>query len=610
MTDLSLSDWSQSIARFFGEPLIAETQSVRGLLRHHLSRVTEALCLALLVISAFLGLGSPQWLGLLAAYTAGWLVLDLFLARYPQRMPPQLIFRLGIASWPVAFVVLGIAGWAGGVYHGEVVAGIALLVSGLVALIEPLPVAVLWAATGSAAVMLGAGLGGPLGGEGLLAAGGVVSGAAFGNRLHHVIERFLGNRRRLLHDVTRVPASADPFVTAQSLLEPIVRHTPIGTVSITWFTADGRSVLLGIIGRNLPAVLRPGSTLPEHRNAYLRSNAASGPWITGWTVRPDDDGYSRGVAAAGVDAVAFMPLTYEGRTIGLLGAAVGNPAGGKVAAAEHIPILAEVADVVSTALGPQIARLEERTSATHLIDEILRERRYWPVFQPIRNLHSNQVAGFEALTRFDGPFNTQRIFDQARLLGRGNDLEVATMGASVKAAAQLPPESWVSLNASAALLSETDTVGKILEPLDRPVVIELSEHEVITDYEPIAAAMGRLGTGRSLAVDDAGAGFASLRHILEVRPAYVKMDIGLVQGAATDLTRRALVAGFVHFARDADFTLIAEGIENVEDLETLEGLGVAMGQGFLLGMPERVAAFKAPAQSSSRRARPQRVRAG
>lgn len=608
MTDLSLSHWSQSIARFFGEPLLAETHSLRGLLRHHLSRVTEVLCLALLAIAAPLGLGSPLWFGVLTVYTAGWLGLDLYLSQAPGRMP-QLAFRLAITSWPLAFVALGLGGWSGGVYHGEVVAGIAVLISGLIALVEPLPVAVLWALVGSGSVLLGAGLGGRLGAECLVGAGGVAAGAAFGNRLHLVLERYLGDRRRLLHDVTRVPTSSDPFTTAQALLEPIVRHTPMSTVSIVWFTADGRSVLLGIIGRNLPAVLRPAAAIPEHRNAYLRANAANGPWITGWAVIEGDEGYSRSLAAAGVDAVAYVPLIHEGRIMGLLTAAAANAAGGKAATAEQIGVLAEVADVMATTLGPAIDSLEERASATHLIEEVLRERRYWPVFQPIRSLDSNRVAGFEALTRFDGPFNTQRLFDQARLLGRGGDLEVATMKAAVKAAAQLPADCWVSVNASAALLTDTDTLAAILEPVRRPIVIELSEHELITDYEPISAAMRRLGPGCSLAVDDAGAGFASLRHILEVRPAYVKMDIGLVQGAATDLTRRALVAGFVHFARDAEFTLIAEGIENVEDLETLRRLGVAMGQGYLLGKPDRVGSFRTPAAASARR-RTERVRAG
>jgi len=244
------------------------------------------------------------------------------------------------------------------------------------------------------------------------------------------------------------------------------------------------------------------------------------------------------------------------------------------------------------------------SSATHMIDEILEQRRYWPVFQPIRDLDSNRIVGYEALTRFDAPQTTQWVFDHAGLVGRGKDLEIATMQAAVKAAVELRSDCWVSVNSSAALLSETDTIGTILDPLDRPVVIELSEHEMITDYQPIATAMRRLGPGRTLAVDDAGSGFASLRHILEVRPAYVKMDIGLVQGVATDLSRRALVAGFVHFARDADFTLVAEGIQSEDDLETLKRLGVALGQGYLLGRPERAAFLEdQPATATVRRRR-------
>jgi EAL domain-containing protein (putative c-di-GMP-specific phosphodiesterase class I) len=250
-----------------------------------------------------------------------------------------------------------------------------------------------------------------------------------------------------------------------------------------------------------------------------------------------------------------------------------------------------------------------RDHLAEAIDEILSQHRYWPVFQPIRDLGSNRIVGYEALTRFEAPQTPQRLFDHAALVGRGKDLEAATMQAAVKAAAELPAHTWVSVNSSAALLMDTDTIGTILDVLDRPTVIELSEHEMITDYRPIATAMRRLGPGRTLAVDDAGSDLASLRHIAEVRPAYVKMDIGLVQGVATDLSRRALVAGFVHFAREADFTLVAEGIQGEDDLETLKRLGVALGQGYLLGRPERAAYLEdQPAIATAARRRIERVR--
>jgi EAL domain-containing protein (putative c-di-GMP-specific phosphodiesterase class I) len=595
--------WREHLRRLIGDRATPDEQGVRGLLRHHLTEATKAIVLAALLAAAFLELGNTLLYLVLAAYVAALILMDRWLSGPDSRISPLIGFRLATAAWPIAFIVLGAAGWSNGSYNGDVVALVALLVAGMVALVNQLPVTIVWTLAGMGGIVIGAGLVGGFAGDGLEAVGGVLAGAVFGNRLQHVIEAFLGTRRRLLHEVTRVPTSSDPFATAAALLEPLARFTPLKTASLTWFTDDGRSVMLGIIGNNLPAFFRPGAVLPEARNEYFRTQAASGPWITGWTVTDDDSGYSRGVAAMGVDAVVYMPLSYEGRMIGMLGAAVANPAGGQATVAEHIPVLAEMADVVAHTLGPAIAVLEEHSSATSVIDEILEQRRYWPVFQPVRDLTSNRIVGYEALTRFDAPQTTQRLFDHAALVGRGQDLEIATLTAAVKSSADLPANCWVSVNASAAMLSETDTIETILEPMRRPTVIELSEHEMITDYKPIAAAMRRLGPNRSLAVDDAGSGFASLRHILEVRPAYVKMDIGLVQGAASDLSRRALVAGFVHFARDADFTLIAEGIESAADLKTLKGLGVALGQGFLLGRPERASFLtdQPPARATSRR---------
>jgi EAL domain-containing protein (putative c-di-GMP-specific phosphodiesterase class I) len=600
MNLISPSQGLHLLRRIAGDGGATDTQSVRGLLRHHLTHATEALVLAMLIAAAVLRLGSSALFLGLAAYTGAWIAVDLVGARSDNRVSPQLGFRLAMLTWPAAFVLLGAAGWSGSAYHGEVVALIGLLVAGMVALVQTLRPTIVWTVAGAIGLGIGASIGGPLGEQHVLAVGGVVAGAAFGNRMHHVIEDFLGARRRLLHEVTRVPASDDPFGLAGALLEPLARHTPLKTATITWFTADGRSVLLGIIGKNVPSFFRPGAVLPDQRNDYMRRNAESGPWITGWAVKEDDDGYSRGVAAMGVDAVVYMPLSFEGRTIGMLGAAVGNP-GGQAMVAEHIPVLAEVADVVATTLGPTIGRMEEQSTAAHIIDEILQQRRYWSVFQPILDLRSNRVVGYEALTRFDASQPAQRLFAHAGLVGRGKDLEIATMTSAVTAAAKLPSRAWVSVNATAALLSETDTIDEILQPLSRHTVIELSEHEMITDYQPISVAMRRLGPDRSLAVDDAGSGFASLRHILEVRPAFVKLDIGLVQGAATDLSRRALVAGFVHFARDADFTLVAEGIESKADLATLKDLGVALGQGYLLGKPERAESVRAPHGAGRRR---------
>ena len=86
-------------------------------------------------------------------------------------------------------------------------------------------------------------------------------------------------------------------------------------------------------------------------------------------------------------------------------------------------------------------------------------------------------------------------------------------------------------------------------------------------------------------MDDAGAGYAGLRHILELRPHFVKLDISLVRNVDTDPARQAMVAGMDHFARNAGCELIAEGIESEDELTQLIHLGITLGQGYLFGKP-------------------------
>jgi EAL domain-containing protein (putative c-di-GMP-specific phosphodiesterase class I) len=115
--------------------------------------------------------------------------------------------------------------------------------------------------------------------------------------------------------------------------------------------------------------------------------------------------------------------------------------------------------------------------------------------------------------------------------------------------------------------------------------VELTEHERIDDYDAVRAALQRLGTNVKLAIDDAGSGFASLRHIFALQPAYVKLDIEWVRGIDRDPVRRALVSGLVYFGLETGCELIAEGIETDAELAALRELGIQLGQGYLLGQP-------------------------
>ena len=88
-----------------------------------------------------------------------------------------------------------------------------------------------------------------------------------------------------------------------------------------------------------------------------------------------------------------------------------------------------------------------------------------------------------------------------------------------------------------------------------------------------------------LAVDDAGSGYSSLRHILELRPTYAKLDISLVHGIDADDLRQALAAGLQYFARKTGCRLIAEGVETSEEADVLQRLGIEFAQGYLFGQP-------------------------
>jgi EAL domain-containing protein (putative c-di-GMP-specific phosphodiesterase class I) len=120
------------------------------------------------------------------------------------------------------------------------------------------------------------------------------------------------------------------------------------------------------------------------------------------------------------------------------------------------------------------------------------------------------------------------------------------------------------------------------------VVLEVTEHVPVADYAVLRSAIGSLRPEVRVAVDDAGAGVANFSHILELRPAFVKLDMRLVRGIEADRTRQALVLGLLHFASESRSQTVAEGVETAEELAMLRELGVPLAQGYLLGRPAAV----------------------
>ena len=150
---------------------------------------------------------------------------------------------------------------------------------------------------------------------------------------------------------------------------------------------------------------------------------------------------------------------------------------------------------------------------------------------------------------------------------------------------EFPADVTLSINVSPATALHRRFFELVLGIADR-LIIEITEHAQVEDYDELAAALAPLrACGARLAIDDVGAGFASLRHILRLEPDIVKLDLTLTHKIARDPAREALAWSLVRFAEGIDATISAEGIESSEDLAALRALGVAYGQGFYLARP-------------------------
>jgi EAL domain-containing protein (putative c-di-GMP-specific phosphodiesterase class I) len=232
---------------------------------------------------------------------------------------------------------------------------------------------------------------------------------------------------------------------------------------------------------------------------------------------------------------------------------------------------------------------QDRGDATaNEVRSVIDARAFHPVYQPIVDLQTRRVVGYEALTRFADGVPPDRRFADATRAGLGLDLELVTLAEALRVSAALPPGRYLSVNVSPTLLATPELASLLREDHDRPVVVELTEHERVDDYEAITAALDRLG-GVRLSVDDAGSGWASLRHVLTLRPHYVKLDRAWVAAVDRDPARQALLLGIGQFVERLGGAVVAEGIEHASECEVLGQLGIRFGQGYHLGRPVPVA---------------------
>lgn len=232
------------------------------------------------------------------------------------------------------------------------------------------------------------------------------------------------------------------------------------------------------------------------------------------------------------------------------------------------------------------------------IEAVLTERAINIVVQPIFSLETGQIVGVEALSRFDSDsgYGPDRWFADAHEVGLGVELEILAIQTALTQAATLPAHCYVSVNVSPATLNSPALAAAVTTgpvAADR-IVLELTEHVSVQDYDALIGALAELrARGLRLAIDDAGAGFASFRHILRLRPDLIKIDQAIIREIDREPAHRALAAALVMFVLEVgSTTIVAEGVETHDELRTVAALGIDAAQGYLLGRPAAATAIR------------------
>ena len=247
------------------------------------------------------------------------------------------------------------------------------------------------------------------------------------------------------------------------------------------------------------------------------------------------------------------------------------------------------ADQVARRLAPYEERERARFHRMLELDRVLADRSAInTVYQPIMDFARGAVVGVEALSRFHHEPRRSPVewFQQAWEVGRGVDLEILTMLGVMTRLDELPEDQFVAVNLSPATLVSPEFARVMPEQSWHRVVVELTEHARIEDYDALQRPVAEIRErGGRLAVDDVGAGFASLQHVLRLMPDLVKLDMSLTRNINQDPARHALASGVIACAEQLGAAVVGEGIQTWDELEALRGMGVGLGQGFFISEP-------------------------
>ncbi|HEX9892149.1 MAG TPA: EAL domain-containing protein [Actinomycetota bacterium] len=399
-----------------------------------------------------------------------------------------------------------------------------------------------------------------------------------------------------------LPVEVDPSAVVQRSLAEARHHMGLDVAYLAE-VRDGRRIYRWVDGEMLPDSVRVGTAHPAPETIAGAILAGTAPAVVADVGAHGALAPSGEVAEARIGAFVGVPVPLpDGSDYGALVCFSHDPRPDlDPSAVGYLHLLARI---ITDHLEPQTGE-DDLRSALDRVERALHPGSVEMVFQPMFDISTGSLMGAEALARF--PIEPQRApnlwFEEAWMVGRGVDLELAAVDAALGRLAEIPPGSILAVNVSVQALLSPRLAESLAGVASERVVLELPERAPVENHYQLNQAVEALrATGARLAADDAGAGFDSLSHILELGPELIKFDVSLTRDVDTDPVRRALAASLVSFAGQFDAMVVAEGVETAGELEALRELGFGYAQGYFLGRPGPLplsASFPSPDSASS-----------
>jgi len=382
------------------------------------------------------------------------------------------------------------------------------------------------------------------------------------------------------------PGAAAIGRNVDRVLDAVRRHLDMDVAFVSEFNGRDR-IFRHVVSRLDPAPIRPGDSSPLEEGYCMRVVEGQIPQLIPDTAAVPLLAHIPETALVPIGAHLSVPIQLrDGRVYGTF--CCFSLASNLSLSQRDLQMMRAFADLLAYQIDGDLDAVQAHEEKVARVTAVLELGQPHVVYQPIYRSSEHRIVGVECLSRFKlEPQRTPDVwFAEAREIGLGVRLELNAILSALDGLRGIPGDFYVALNVSPQTIISGGIDGYIDDLDPHRVVLEITEHSLVDDYGLLNNRLTSLReAGVRVAVDDAGAGYASMRHVLAIHPDIIKLDLSLTRDIDTDSPRRALAAALIEFARQTQSHVVAEGVETASELAALQALGVNDVQGYHLARP-------------------------